>query len=194
MAQPQHGIPGPYVEKIRVAARVSQPSSEPRDGHFLLFPSVEDGDRPETLLELLNSSRMVIPFVRSSEQSVLLLTRTNIDWVVVGRGVSPSLVFPPGHVVSNEQRVDLRLIDESHVHAVLQWNSGGGTNRLSDHLNSVEAFIPAVTTFGTLLVNKFRVRETLVEEGTGPSVGPSGASGTSPASDPARGPRASWRK
>src|SRR5262249_29169262 len=100
------------------------------------------------------------------DQNVLLLTRVNIDWVVVGKDVDDAMVFSPGYVVTCEQRVDLRLLDESHVHATIRWNSPDGVMRLSDYLNCSELFIPAVTSFGTLLVNKFRVRETRLEEGT----------------------------
>lgn len=155
-----------YVQKIRVPARVSQPSMDPRDGWFLLYPAVGNSDRPETLLELLNSARTVIPFIQAENATVLLLTRVNIDWIVVGREVDSGLVFPPSYRVTVEQHVDLRLIDESKVRAVLQWNAARGVDRLSDYLNSSESFIPARTGFGTLLMNKLRVRETLVAEST----------------------------
>src|SRR5215813_8093359 len=69
----------PYIQKIRVPARVSQPSQEPRDGSFLLFPGQARDQRGESLLELLNSDRTVIPFLQADDQNVLLLTRVNID-------------------------------------------------------------------------------------------------------------------
>jgi hypothetical protein len=156
----------PYVQKVRVPARVAEPGREPRDGAFLLFPSL-GAERPsETLIELLNSSRVVVPFIPADDADVVLLTRAHIDWVIVGRDVDRGLVFPPDYVVSREQRVDLRLMDETHVHAVLQWHSPDGLTRLSDYLNGGDEFIPARTAFGTLLVNKLRVRETNLEEST----------------------------
>jgi hypothetical protein len=161
-----------YVRKIRVAARVSQPNLTPRDGWFLLLPHLEAGDRHETLLDLLNSSRTVIPFILAEGGEVLLLTRANLDWVVVQKGVDSQLVYPPGRRVTSEQRVDLRLIDESRVHAVVQWNSPNGETRLSDFLNREETFIAAKTDFGTLLINKLRVRETRVAESTARAVAP----------------------
>lgn len=162
----------PIVRKIRVPARVSQPSHDPRDGWFLLHPGLDMLSRAETLLELLNSETVVIPFVQQDGGEVLLLTRVNIDWVVVRADVDPALVYPPDHRVTSEQRVDLRLLDETHVHALVQWNSADGTIRLSDFLNRAEIFIPARTTFGTLLVNKTRVRETRLGESTERPAGP----------------------
>ena len=154
-----------YVEKIRVPARVSQPNLEPRDGWFLLFPRVEHSARPETLLELLNSQRVVVPFIQADDAAVLLLTRVNIDWIVVGRDVDTGLVHPAGRVTT-EQRVDLRLIDESHVHAVFQWDSADGTVRLSDFLDASGDFLVAKTGFGLLLANRLRIRETRLAEST----------------------------
>lgn len=163
--QPQASV-RPYAHKVRVPARVAQPHREPRDGLFLLSAGLGPERRTESLIELLNSERVVIPFVQADGADVVLLTRTHIDWVVVGRDVDRGHVFPPGYVVTREQRVDLRLMDETHVHAVLQWHSPDGTLRLSDYLNGEEEFIPARTAFGTLLVNKLRVRETNLEEST----------------------------
>src|SRR5262249_19341582 len=84
-----------YVQKVRVPGRLSQPNQESRDGWFLLYPEVEGGGRSESLVELLNSTRGVIPFLPAQDTSVVLLTRLNLDWVIVGSGVEPSLVFPP---------------------------------------------------------------------------------------------------
>lgn len=160
-----------YVRKIHVGARVSQPNLHPRDGHFQLAPTVESGDRPEALLDLLNSPRTVIPFILTQDAEVLLLTRANIDWVMVGMGVEPDLIYPPGSIVSAEQRVELRLVDESRVQAVVRWHTVGGV-RLSDHLNRDEPFFAAKTDFGPLLVNKLRVRELRVLENAPQAVTP----------------------
>ena len=168
----RHVQPDHYVYKLRVPVRVAQPQREPRDGAFLVLAADGSGGRPESLIEMLNSARTVIPFIQDDGAEVVLLTRAHIDWVIVGRSVDRGLIFPPGYAVSRAQRVDLRLMDESHVHAVIQWDSPGGTTRLSDHLNGTAEFIPARTTFGTLIVNKMRVRETSLEESTDRPVAP----------------------
>lgn len=166
---------GPYVKKISVPARVSQPNLQPRDGNFLLFPLIHSGDRPETLLELLNSRRTVIPFILAETSEVLLLTRLNIDWVVIHGAADPSLLFPAPRRATREQRVDLRLLDETHVNAIVQWNSPKNDVRLSDFLNEDTTFIAARTDFGTLLINKFRVRETQVIDGAAHNANPAEA-------------------
>jgi hypothetical protein len=153
-----------YVQKLRVPARLSQPNLDPRDGWFLLFPQMDREDRPETLLELLNSGSTVVPFIQDDDHSVLLLTRAGIDWVAVGAGVEGRLVLPPGHQTTHEQRVELRFIDESRVEAVVQWHGDPETARLSDHLNAPGGFFVAQTGFGTLIVNKVRVREMRIAE------------------------------
>jgi hypothetical protein len=162
---------GSYVRKLRVPARLSQPNLDPRDGWFQLLPQMPGEERPETVLELLNSERTVVPFIQSDDLSVLLLTRVSIDWVALGRGVESRLILPPSHVATHQQRVQFRFIDESRVEAVVQWQANGDTARLSDHLNSPGAFFVAQAGFGTLIVNKLRVREMLVAESASRSTG-----------------------
>jgi hypothetical protein len=149
-----------HIPKLRVPVRLSEPNQDPRDGWFLLLPQFEQDERPETVMELLNSSRPIIPFIETDDESVLLLTRANIDWVSVGQGVPTHLIFPPGPPVDVEQRVVLRLVDDSRVEATIAWRSEGKGVRLSDHLSSIDAFVAVKTRFGTLIVNKLRVRET----------------------------------
>lgn len=148
-----------YVRKLQVPVRLSQPNLAPRDGSFQLFPTVGHQNRPETVLELLNSGRTVIPFILDDHATVLLLTRMNVDWVALGPGVESRLVVPPEDPITHEQRVELRFIDESRVDAVLRWDEGKEAARLSDFLNSNDAFLAARTGFGTLVVNKGRIRE-----------------------------------
>ena len=83
-----------HVSKLRAAVRLSQPHRDPRDGWFLLFPDFDESGRAETVLELLNSPRLVIPFIQNEDEGVRLLVRDNIDWVAIGavaraRGVRP---------------------------------------------------------------------------------------------------------
>jgi hypothetical protein len=162
----KEGLMTRYVEKLRVPVRLSQPSLPPREGCLLLFPDTAHG-RPECVLELLNSPRHVIPFILAGDESVLLLTRSNIDWVAVGSGVADYLVVPPDRAVTNEQRVELRFVDESRVEAVIGWGVNDESSRLSDFLNARESFFAANASFGTLIVNKLRVRESRVIHGAG---------------------------
>lgn len=154
-----------YIPKIRAAVRLSQQQRAPRDGWFLLYPDVRDAGRPETVLELLNSARLVIPFLQQEDNRVLLLVRENIDWVAVGAGTSDDLVFPPGRRVGLSQRVELAFIGEQKIAATIHWTDVKPTMRLSDFLDSQDPFVAAETGFGQLLVNKRRIREVHIVEG-----------------------------
>lgn len=149
-----------FVQKLRVPVRVSQPQSQPRDGSLLLFPHIGRGTRPETLLELLNSPRTVIPFVPAQDDEVLLLSRRNIDWVAVSEDVPAELVVPPGPSPTHEHGAELRFLDESRVEVRVRWNSPDSTVRISDHLNAHAEFIIVEAGFGVLIVNARRIRET----------------------------------
>jgi hypothetical protein len=58
--------------------------------------------------------------------------------------------------------VQLRFVDESRVDATIEWRDDHGGIRLSDFLNSGDPFVAVRTGFGTLLVNKLRIRETRI--------------------------------
>lgn len=152
------------IPKLRVAVRLGQPRHDPRDGWLLLFPALDETGRAETVLELLNSPRQVIPFLRGDDESVLLLVRDNIDWVAIGNGVDPQLVFPPDRQSALEQRVELRFVDERKIEAVIRWGDAATSVRLSDFLGSPDLFVAAEAGFGTLLVNKRRVRDIRIVE------------------------------
>ena len=153
-----------YVEKIRVPVRLSQPNLDPRDGCFLLFPRQGDENRPETLVELLNSERLVVPFILSGDSTVLLLSRKNIDWVMVSPSVEMGLVLPPGLEWNRTQRAELRFMDEARVEAMLGWSTERTAQRLSDHLNCCDRFVASLASFGTLIWNKHRIREVRILE------------------------------
>lgn len=155
-----------YVRKVRIPGLTSQPNGDPRDGWFMLAAHLGPSNRPETLLELLNSRRVVVPFIQARLPDVLMLTRVNIDWVIVEPRVDQNLIYPPNCRVTVEHRVDLRLLDERRIHAILRWDDRGGTARLSDFLNGSDDFIAAKTRFGLLLVNRLRIRETQLAEVT----------------------------
>lgn len=152
--------PAAFVQKLRVPVRVSQPQSQPRDGSLLLFPHIGRATRPETLVELLNSPRTVIPFVPAPDDEVLLLSRRNIDWVAVSDDVPAELVVPPGAPATHEHRAELRFLDESRVEVRIRWASPDSTVRVSDHLNAHAEFIVVEAGFGVLIVNARRIRET----------------------------------
>jgi len=156
------------VQKVRVPVRVSQPNQDPRDGWFLLFPKAVDGESPECIVELLNSPRVVLPFIQQ-DGLILLLTRQNIDWVAVGSSVPDDLVLRPGYRVTHSQRVELRFTDESRVDGIIQWDSTHRNLRLSDFLNWCDDFFVLKTGFGILVVNRQRIRETLVVDSAAPS-------------------------
>ena len=78
------------VQKLRAHVRLSQPGDTPLDGYFCLLPEMDGQPRPETILELLNSTRRVIPFFRVADDNVVLFTRLNIDWVVPEGGGGPN--------------------------------------------------------------------------------------------------------
>lgn len=148
-----------HISKLSVAVRLAQPHREPRDGSFLLFPEVDATGRCETVLELLNSRRLVLPFLQPEDHQVRLLVRENIDWVAIGPGVDEALVFPPDRPVTNHQRVELLFLDERQISATIRWGVAGTPERLSDFLGSPATFVAAEAGFGTLMVNKRRLRE-----------------------------------
>lgn len=147
------------ITKLWVAVRLAQPQHDPRDGWFQLFPELDDLGRPETVLELLNSPRRVIPFLKREEESVVLLVRENIDWVAVGPGEETHLVVPPEQPAAHVQRVEFGFLDERRVAATVRWGDFRIRERLSDFLNQPDPFVAAEAAFGTLIVNKSRLRE-----------------------------------
>lgn len=152
----------PVIQKLRAPVRLSQPGESPLDGFLCLLPELDGLHRPETILELLNSPRRVIPFLRPSDESVVLLTRLNIDWVVVGAQVDPVWVMPKRFPATREQSVQLHFFDGRTMEGEVRWPSPGADIRLSDFLNDAADFYPLATRVGTLMVNKSRVRETRV--------------------------------
>jgi hypothetical protein len=148
------------IQKLRAPVRLSQPGEAPLDGYLCLLPDL-DG-RPETILELLNSTRRVIPFLRAVDDSVGLLTRLNIDWVVAGAQVDPEWIMPKRSPAMREQSVRLQFFDGRTMEGDVRWPSPGADIRLSDFLNDAADFYPLVTRVGILMVNKNRVRETRV--------------------------------
>ncbi len=153
-----------YIEKDRAAVRVSEPGRDPMDGFFALAPTTPLRDGPETILDLLNSKQRVVPFIHGEDRTVLLLTRLNIDWVMAGPGVDRDHVCPRNYIVTREERVQVSFLDGRVIEGLIQMELPEDFNRASDFLNGTDDFFPLVTRLGTLIVNKARVRETLVFE------------------------------
>lgn len=153
---------GTVIQKLRAPVRLSQPGDSPLDGYFCLLPDLDGQGRPETILELLNSSRRVIPFFRIADDNVVLFTRLNIDWVVPGAQVDSEWVMPRRIHATREQSVHLQFFDGREMEGAVRWTSPNADIRLSDFLNDAADFFPLVTRVGILIVNKNRVRETRV--------------------------------
>jgi hypothetical protein len=151
------------IQKLRAPVRLSQPGDSPLDGYFCLLPDLDGHGRPESILELLNSSRRVIPFFRIADDNCVLFTRLNIDWVMPGAQVDPEWVMPRRIHSTREQSVHLQFFDGREMEGDVRWTSPGADIRLSDFLNDAADFYPLVTRVGMLMVNKNRVRETRVE-------------------------------
>lgn len=150
------------IQKLRAPVRLSQPGEAPLDGHLCLLPELPGEGRPETLLELLNSPRRVIPFLRPIDESVVLLTRLNVDWVMASAQIDPSWIMPRRFPAAREQSVRLHFADGNQMEGDVRWTSPSGDVRLSDFLNDAADFYPLMTRIGILIVNKNRVRETRV--------------------------------
>jgi hypothetical protein len=131
---------------------------EPLDGALMLYRHGAEG-RQETLLELLNASNEVIPFIKA-DGNVLLLTRTNIGWVFISSGVAFTLLARPEAPPTRRQRVQLRFTDARRIDGAIQWNALEEHRRLSDFLNECGQFFLMVTGIGFLVVNRAQVLET----------------------------------
>jgi hypothetical protein len=154
----------PYVHKLRVPVTLSQLNREARDGWFLVTIGSNAGDRSESVLELLNSRVVVIPFLPQHDPNVVLVTRQHIEWIGVSATVDAALVAPPDRNVTREQRVELRFMDQRHLDGIIQWNGSGDHGRLSDFLNGPDDFFLLKTSAGPFLVNRLRLAETRVAE------------------------------
>ncbi len=139
--------------------QLSQSNQEPLAGWLLLSPRTDQEDRPETVVELLNAPRVVLPFVQDTSRTILLLTRSNIDWVAVEVAVAPELVLPPDRSATRERHVELRLADESRIDGIVRLDASRCNLRQPDFLNGCDDFFALKTDFGTLIVNRRRIRE-----------------------------------
>jgi hypothetical protein len=148
-----------YIDKLRVIVRVSRPGEPAMEGTLSLLPHSALHAGPETLLELLDPPEGFIPFERSTDDAVLLLSRPDIQWVMAGLDVDPDLIRPPAYKFTREERVRVALRDGDVLDGLIQMELPETINRVSDYLNGSERFFPLATRQGTFLVHKAAVRE-----------------------------------
>jgi hypothetical protein len=148
-----------YIEKIRVSIRVSRPGEPVMEGVCSLSPDSPAHDGPETLLELVNAPITMLPFQRETDDAMLLLSRTDLQWVLAGPGVALELVRPASYCFTREERVAVRMRGGEELEGVLQMEMPENVNRTSDFLNGPEPFFPLTTRQGIFLVQKACTRE-----------------------------------
>lgn len=148
-----------YIEKARVAVSVGIPGEQPVKGLFYLSPRSPIHEGPESILELLNSTLRVIPIVMNDNDTVLLLSRQSVEWVLPGVDVESKYVLAPPVLVTREEDVHITFNDSRTVRGVLQMELPANMNRVSDFLNAPGDFFPLRTKHGIMLVNKDRVRQ-----------------------------------
>lgn len=156
MGRPER-IPAAYVDKLLIPALVQLPGCEPVAGVFALSPANPFREGPESLLELLNSAVRVVPFIRDSDDVVMLLSRDAIDWVEVSRDVDASWIHPASFVVTREEEVQVRMIEGQELEGRVSMELPEHLNRVSDFLNQLEDFFPLGAERGVLLINKSRL-------------------------------------
>ena len=95
--------------------------------------------------------------------TVLLLTRLNIDWVLAGNAVDPELVRPANYVITREESVHVTFNDGRSIDginpdgAVRRHESRVGASSTRRTISSRSARVSR-----TVIVNKARVRDTRV--------------------------------
>lgn len=153
-----------HIQKKRAIVRVCTAGGEDLDGFLMLGPRAEHRDGAETILELLNSGKRVIPLILAGEEQVMLLCRAKIDWVAAGPSADPALVYPSTYLVTRQERIEIQFGDGRTIEGTVQMEVEEGFTRVSDFLNLPGDFFPMVTRFGTVLVNKNRMRRALLCE------------------------------
>ena len=153
-----------YVGKLLVPGRIVQRGGEPIVGSVSVAERAELRPGPETLLEVLNTPRRVIPLLRENDHAIVLLNRLGIEYVEPDPSVEASLVRPANYRVTREERVEVRFLGGHGIEGRLEMELPEHINRASDYMNGPEDFFPLVTRNLTILVNKSRVSGTRVFE------------------------------
>ena len=147
-----------YVEKARVPVTIQFFGGGAADGYLLVAPHSAIRVGPETLLEVLNSTQRVLPFILEQDESVMLVTREFIEVVAPDEDADPELVSAPHYLVTREEQVTLEWLDGRSAEGLVPMELPQDLNRASDYLNGEDDFFQLNTTSGTLLVNKRRLR------------------------------------
>jgi len=153
-----------YVQKRMAGVRVSVVGRPPVDLVLLLSPQGMLHSGPETILERLNATDRVIPFRRPEDDATLLISRSDIEWVLAGRGFSPELVCPPTYLVTREERVVASFRGGAQLSGLIRMELPPDFNRASDFLNLTDDWFPLVVEDGIVLVNKLQLVETRLFE------------------------------
>ena len=132
-----------YVEKLRVPVRFALLGDAPVHGEFSLAPQAELHEGPETLLERLDTPQRILPFHRTADNSVVLVTRVDIAWVEAVDAVDPHLVRPKTHRPTREEGAHVGLLEGEVFDGVLAMEMPHEFfNRASDYLNGADDFFP----------------------------------------------------
>ena len=148
-----------YVDKLRVTVWVSRPGDPAVEGTLSLLPQSAHHAGPETLLDLLDRADSFLPFERTADDAVLLISRPDIQWVKAGPGVDSELIRPRAYRFTHEERVRICLRGGETLDGVIHMELPENLNRVSDYLNGHERFFPLATREGMFLVHKSAVRE-----------------------------------
>jgi hypothetical protein len=159
----QEGLVPRHIEKLLVPVRVVL-GGESIVGSVSVAERAELRHGPETLLELLNTPKRVLPLLREQDQAIVLINRLGIEYVEPDSSVETTLVRPDNYLVTREERVEVRFLDGNSVEGRVEMELPEHINRASDFLNGPEDFFPLVTRNLTILVNKSRVSGTRVFE------------------------------
>jgi hypothetical protein len=148
-----------YIDKIRVAVRVSRPGEPVMDGELSLNPTTPHHEGPETLLDLLNAPAHLLPLQRQADDATLLVCSTDVQWVMASPGVAPDLVRHHPIRFAREERLRVRVRGGDEIEGLLQMELHPHLNRVSDYLNEPEPFFALATRQGTYLIQKASIRE-----------------------------------
>jgi hypothetical protein len=163
-----------YVDKLRVAVRVSRPGQPVVEGLLALSPHSGRQPGPETLLELLDPGTGFLPFERAADDAIVLLSRQDIQWVMAEPSVDRELVRPPAFRFTREERVRVCLRSGEDLDGLIQMELPEDLNRISDYLNGPDRYFPLATRRGTYLIHKAAVREIFLYEASPLPIGEDG--------------------
>ncbi len=145
------------IQMVRVPVRIAQAGGPARDGSLALRFEIEPG-RPQTLIELLNQPRLMLPFFEADD-SVALLNRLTLEWVAASPGFEAHRILPPHRSITRRQQVELRFASGPPLAGTIQWEASKEHLRVSDVLNGPDEFFALLSDTGVRIVNRQRVFE-----------------------------------